>query len=90
MALHVGRGFFTENRKSLRALKSSKLPRIKDVLLQPGAASIWDKGGRVISFEGTYVTIFLGHEHSMPRYDYNQLLYRLDLEHGSLRELSTP
>ena len=57
----------------------------------PVQRAFWDEqGGRVIYFEGTYVTTFSVHEHPMPRYDYNQLLYRLDLEHGSLQELSTP
>ncbi len=57
----------------------------------PVQRAFWDEqGGRVIYFEGTYVTTFSGHEHPMPRYDYNQLLSRLDLEHGSRQELSTP
>jgi hypothetical protein len=35
-------------------------------------------GGRVIYFEGTYTT-FLTNNHPTPRYDYNQIMYRLDL-----------
>jgi hypothetical protein len=35
--------------------------------------------GKVIYFEGTYVTSFSGNEHPTPRYDYNQIMYRLDL-----------
>ncbi len=36
-------------------------------------------GGRVIHFEGTYTHDFSGNPLRTPRYDYNQLLYRLDL-----------
>ena len=41
-------------------------------------------GGRFIFFEGTYVTTFSGNDHPVPRYDYNQLMYRLDLDHPDL------
>lgn len=36
-------------------------------------------GGRVIYFEGTYTTTFSGNTDPTPRYDYNQVMYRLDL-----------
>ena len=36
-------------------------------------------GGRVIYFEGTYTHTFSGNDHPTPRYDYNQIMYRLDL-----------
>ena len=35
--------------------------------------------GKVIYFEGTYTTSFSGNDHPTPRYDYNQIMYRLDL-----------
>jgi hypothetical protein len=35
--------------------------------------------GRYIYFEGTYSVTFSGNTHPVPRYDYNQLMYRLDL-----------
>lgn len=35
--------------------------------------------GRVIYFEGTYTTLFSGNPHPTPRYEYNQVMYRLDL-----------
>jgi hypothetical protein len=35
--------------------------------------------GRVIFFEGTYATTFSGNTDPTPRYDYNQVLYKLDL-----------
>jgi hypothetical protein len=42
-------------------------------------------GGRVIYFEGTYTHTFSGNEHKTPRYDYNQIMYRLDLADERLR-----
>lgn len=37
------------------------------------------QGGRVVYFEGTYVNTFSGNPEKTPRYDYNQIMYRLDL-----------
>ena len=37
------------------------------------------EGGRVIYFEGTYTTTFSGNKDPTPRYDYNQVMYQLDL-----------
>ncbi|WP_337173906.1 hypothetical protein [Paludisphaera sp.] len=45
------------------------------------------EGGRLIYFEGTYTHTFSGNKTPTPRYDYNQVMYRLDL--GDPR-LSTP
>ena len=46
----------------------------------PKQHPMFDKqNGRIIFFEGTYVTTFSGNKHPTPRYDYNQLMYRLDL-----------
>lgn len=36
-------------------------------------------GGRTIHFEGTYTNEFSGNPQKTPRYNYNQVLYRLDL-----------
>lgn len=36
-------------------------------------------GGRTIYFEGTYTHTFSGNPVATPRYDYNQIMYRLDL-----------
>ena len=36
-------------------------------------------GGRVIYFEGTYAATFSGNPDPTPRYDYNQVMYQLDL-----------
>jgi hypothetical protein len=37
------------------------------------------EGGRLIYFEGTYTHTFSGNDQRTPRYDYNQIMYRLDL-----------
>jgi hypothetical protein len=42
-------------------------------------------GGRVIHFEGTYTNEFSGNPHQTARYNYNQVLYRLDLSTEGLR-----
>jgi hypothetical protein len=42
-------------------------------------------GGRIVYFEGTYVNTFSGNPQATPRYDYNQLMYRLDLADPRLK-----
>jgi hypothetical protein len=42
-------------------------------------------GGRTIHFEGTYTNDFSGNHEKTPRYNYNQVLYRLDLGAAGLR-----
>jgi hypothetical protein len=37
-------------------------------------------GGRVIHFEGTYTNDFSGNPAKTPRYNYHQVLYRLNLD----------
>ncbi len=46
------------------------------------------EGGRVIHFEGTYTNDFSGNPDKTPRYNYNQVLYRLDLGSEALRAVS--
>lgn len=36
--------------------------------------------GRIVYFEGTYANTFSGNPTPTPRYDYNQIMYRLDLD----------
>lgn len=43
------------------------------------------RGGREIHFEGTYTSDFSGNTYKTPRYDYNQVLYRLDLDAVALQ-----
>jgi hypothetical protein len=49
-----------------------------------------EAGGRVIFFEGTYSHTFSTTEEPVPRYDYNQLLYRLDLSDPRLAPAHVP
>lgn len=43
-----------------------------------------EDGGRVIFFEGTYASTFSGNSEQTPRYDYNQVMYKLDLSDARL------
>ena len=36
-------------------------------------------GGRTIFLEGTYTNMFSGNPEQTPRYNYNQIMYKLDL-----------
>ena len=44
-----------------------------------------EPGSRAIYIEGTYTNSFSGNPQKTPRYDYNQILYRLDLTDSRLR-----
>lgn len=43
------------------------------------------EGGRYVYFQGTYTTTFSGNTDPTPRYEYNQVMYRLDLSDERLR-----
>ncbi|QDU26069.1 hypothetical protein ETAA8_11420 [Anatilimnocola aggregata] len=43
------------------------------------------ENGKVIYFEGTYTHTFAGNPRPTPRYDYNQIMYRLDLSQPRLK-----
>lgn len=43
------------------------------------------QGGRIVYFEGTYTQTFSGSPTPTPRYDYNQVMYRLDLDDPRLK-----
>jgi len=45
-------------------------------------------GGRIIHFEGTYTNDFSNNPHKTPRYNYNQVLFRLDLDDPRIQSLS--
>jgi len=48
------------------------------------------RGGRIIYFEGTYSHTFSATKTPTPRYDYNQILYRLDLADPRLAAVRRP
>jgi hypothetical protein len=48
------------------------------------------EGSRALFFEGTYTATFSGNKQPTPRYDYNQILYRLDLDEPGLRSTHGP
>ncbi len=53
----------------------------------PAQHAFFDEdGGRLIYFEGTYTYTFSRREGRTPRYDYNQMLYRLDLDDPRLKD----
>jgi hypothetical protein len=55
-------------------------------LYNPKHHSFFDQdGGRVIYFEGTYTTAFSRNDGQTPRYEYNQIMYRLDLSDPRLQ-----
>ena len=43
------------------------------------------QGGRVIYLEGSYANTFSGNPHPTPYYEYNQIMYRLDLSDPRLK-----
>ena len=62
----------------LLAQKSSRTIIIRFII--PCIDAFFDQqGGRIIYFEGTYSNTFSGNDHPTPLYDYNQMMYRLDL-----------
>lgn len=53
----------------------------------PKQHAMFDKDdGRVIFFEGTYANTFSGNESPTPRYNYNQIMYKLDVSHPRLQQ----
>lgn len=46
--------------------------------------------GRLIHFEGTYTNDFSGNPERTPRYNYNQVLYRLDVDADDLKPARVP
>jgi hypothetical protein len=47
-------------------------------------AELVPEDSRVLLFEGTYTQTFADRPHPTPRYDYNQILYRVDLDDPGL------
>ncbi len=47
------------------------------------------EGGKIIYLEGSYVNTFSGNPHVTPYYEYNQIMYRLDLSDPRLKLASS-
>jgi hypothetical protein len=62
----------------VKAVKVASHPNY--TFYNPRQHSFFDQeGGKVIYFEGTYTNTFSGNPVATPRYEYNQVMYRLDL-----------
>lgn len=48
------------------------------------------EGSPILLFEGTYTNTFSNNPNKTPRYDYNQILYRLDLDDPKLAPITAP
>lgn len=69
-----------------KAVKIASHPRY--TFYNPRHHAFFDQeGGREIYFEGTYMESFSGNPLATPRYDYNQVMYRLKLEDPRLKTL---
>ena len=67
-----------------KAIKVASHPKYS--FYNPRQHAFFDEdGGRFIYFEGTYTHTFSASEHKTPRYDYNQIMYRLDLSDPRLQ-----
>lgn len=67
-----------------KAVKIASHPKYS--FYNPSHHAFFDQqGGRVIYFQGTYAETFSGNPVPTPRYDYNQLMYRLDLDDARLK-----
>lgn len=69
-----------------RAIRVAEHPKYS--FYNPTHHDFFDQeGGRMIYFEGTYSAMFSGAGSPVPRYDYNQILYRLDLGDPRLEDV---
>jgi hypothetical protein len=67
-----------------KAVKIATHPKYS--FYNPSHQAFFDQlDGRVIFFQGTYAETFSGNPVATPRYDYNQLMYRLDLDDERLK-----
>lgn len=79
---HLGEVFYLESRELAGPwLKARKIvTHDRYTFYNPSHHDFFDaEGGRFIFFEGTYAETFSGNPIATPRYDYNQVMYRLDL-----------
>lgn len=87
-ASYLGEVWYLESRQVegpwKKAVKVATHPRYS--FYNPSHHAFLDQqGGRFIYFQGSYAETFSGNASATPRYDYNQLLYRLDLADERLK-----
>jgi len=80
---HLGEVWYAEARQIegpwRKAVKIATHPKYS--FYNPSHHAFFDQqGGRIIYFQGTYAETFSGNPVATPRYDYNQIMYRLDLD----------
>lgn len=85
---HLGEVWYLEAKQIegpwRKAVKVASHPRYS--FYNPSHHAFFDQqGGQYIYFEGTYAETFSGNPVATPRYDYNQLMYRLDLDDPQLK-----
>ncbi len=69
-----------------RAIRVAEHPKYS--FYNPTHHDFFDQeGGRIIYFEGTYSSMFSGAASPVPRYDYNQIMYRLDMGDPRLEDV---
>ncbi|MGE5610107.1 MAG: hypothetical protein ACM359_12705 [Bacillota bacterium] len=79
---YLGEVFFSESPSPTGPWLLAKkiLTHDKYTFYNPTQHPFFDQeNGRLIYFEGTYANTFSGNPHQTPRYDYNQIMYLLDL-----------
>jgi hypothetical protein len=86
-ASHVGEVWFTVAnapegpwRPAQKVATHAKPGRNYDFYNPVQHASVMRQNGRYVYFEGTFVNTFSGTPTPVPYYNYNQLLYRLDVD----------
>lgn len=85
---YLGEGWFSESDSPTGPWRWGRkiLTHERYSFYNPAQHPFFDQqGGRVIYFEGTYTHTFSGNNRPTPWYDYNQMMYRIDLSDPRLR-----
>ncbi len=78
-------------RKARKIITHANKPGDAHDFYNPVHHPFFDRDGeRVIYLEGSYVNTFSGNPHPTPYYEYNQIMYRLDLSNPQLKLRSDP
>jgi hypothetical protein len=88
----LGEVWYAEAKQPTGPWRAAKkiVTHIKYSFYNPAHHPFFDQeGGKLIYFEGTYATTFSGAEVGTPRYEYNQIMYRLDLSDPRLKPVQS-